>query len=228
MQEDKNKLKELKDYLIDLFNEEKDFEILKLLENSTVKVVNAGNCTMGIVCSYHKLLIGVPKDIFSKYQERVLEIEEILKDKAEDFFIEHKSVNIIGLEVFELKTKDMPESKKKILWYKINDLFTKDELIKEIDYLKDTVKIAAQISEEIEKIETLNEEFIPRSKRVNVSLEILLEDTFIHYNNLWAWILKWNSNNLKSNIERVDYIDEIYDKLLSSLQENRLSNNDIV
>jgi vacuolar-type H+-ATPase subunit I/STV1 len=92
---------------------------------------------------------------------------------------------------------------------------SKQELLKHIDYLKNTM---ISVSTGGQRIQSVDEQYKQIYNEVNQQLKKLYIENPNNYNSLWAWYNKWH-HELDSYQERRNYINEMYKQLINNLSE---------
>ena len=159
--------------------------------------------------TYYSIYITVSVDRFVKLQDRQAEIEAKIKDKIELVLRPYENTRVGQVYI-------IPKSIPKIEWDRISDLFNKDQLIGEINYLKDTM---ISVSTGGQKIQDVNPEYQKRYAKVSTALKRLTFENPNSFNDLWQWYAKWSAGEMPHYKERRAFIGEMYGNLLKSLQE---------
>jgi hypothetical protein len=152
---------------------------------------------------YYINVIGI------KIQERQTEIETKIKDKTELVLRPYENTQIGQVYI-------IPKSIPKIEWDRIADIFTKDQLIVEVNYLKDTM---ISVSTGGQRIQDVNDEYQKRFSLADKALKRLAFENPNTFNDLWTWYARWSSGELPQYKDRRAFIGEMYGNLLKALQE---------
>lgn len=209
MLNDKTELRKILLTVTELFVADKQGEISGILRNSEVnsELSHYDNWNGGT--EYFSIYLTVPVEQFVKIQSKQTEVEAKIKEKIELILRPYENIKLS-------QTCVIPKSTLKIEWNKIVDLFSKDQLLKEIDFLKNTM---ISVSTGGPRIQDVNEDFKKRYLRVSKALSQLNIENPNPYNDLWQWYAKWSSGELSSYQTRRVFIGNMYGELLKNLQE---------
>ncbi|MES1181270.1 MAG: hypothetical protein ABUL44_00590, partial [Flavobacterium sp.] len=205
----KNELRKIILTVTELFNAEKELDLADLLRTSeiTSEATYYDNWNGGT--TYYSIYITVSVERFVKLQDRQTESEAKIKEKTELVLRPYENTQIGQVYI-------IPKSIPKIEWDRIADLFNKDELIGEINYLKDTM---ISVSTGGQQIQDVNVEYQKRYNKVNTALKRLTFENPNTFNDLWQWYARWSSGEMPQYKNRRAFIGEMYGNLLKSLQE---------
>ena len=209
MLEDKDHLRKIIQTVIELFEAEKDNSLAEIIRESEIKAeqTHYDNWNGGIY--YYTIYVTLDVDKFVKLQELKLDTESIIKSKLEIIMRSQEHIRISEVYI-------IPQSTQKIDWNRISDIFNKDQLIAEINYLKD---ILISVSTGSQRIQDANDEYIKRYKVVNSALKKLSVDNPNPFNDLWQWYGRWTSGEMPRYQDRRAFIGEMYTNIIQLLQE---------
>jgi hypothetical protein len=207
--DDKNELRKTILTVTELFNADKDLELADLLRTSEITSEPTYYDNWNGGTTYYSIYITVSVDRFVKLQDRQAEIEAKIKQKIELVLRPYENTQVGQVYI-------IPKSIPKIEWDRIADLFDKDQLIGEVNYLKD---IMISVSTGGQKIQDVNEEYQKRFAKVSTALKRLAFENPNSFNDLWQWYGKWSSGEMPQYKDRRAFIGEMYGNILKALQE---------
>jgi len=207
--DDKNELRKTVLTVTELFNADKDLEIADLLRASEITSESTYYDNWNGGTTYYSIYITVLVDRFVKLQDRQAEIEAKIKEKTELVLRPYENTQVGQVYI-------IPKSIQKIEWDRIADLFNKDQLIGEINYLKDTM---ISVSTGGQTIQDLNVEYQKRYTKVDTALKRMNFENPNPFGDLWQWYARWSSGEMPQYKNRRAFIGEMYGNLLKSLQE---------
>ena len=213
MLNDKNQLRKIIMTVADLFIAEKDILLADIVRTSeyTSEMTHFDNWNGGT--EYYSIFISVPVDLFVKIKEKQSDVESDIQKKIELQLRAYE--NTLVREVCII-----PKSDPKVEWDKIADLFNKEQLILEVNYLKATMISVATGGQTIQDI---NEEYNKRYLKVDKALKQLSIDNPNPFKDLWQWHGRWSSGEMKQYKDRRIFISKMYDGLLELLEETEQS-----
>lgn len=209
MLNDKNELRKIILTVTELFKAEKNFEIVELLRTSETNSEPSYYDNWNGGTTYYSIYLTTSVDLFVKLQQRQTEIEARIKEKIE--IVLRPDENTLLGQVYII-----PKSIQKIEWDRVGDLFSKEQLLAEVNYLKDTL---ISVSTGGLRIQDINDEYQKRFSKIATALKRLTLDNPNHFNDLWQWYGKWSSGEMPHYKDRRAFIGEIYGNLLRTLQE---------
>lgn len=209
MLDDKNELRKIILTVTELFNAEKDLELADLLRTSEITSEPTYYDNWNGGTTYYSIYVTVSVNRFVKIQEKQTEIETKIKDKTELVLRPYDNTQIGQVYI-------IPKSIPKIEWDKIADIFTKDQVIIEVNYLKDTM---ISVSTGGQRIQDVNDEYQKRFALVDKAFRRLALENPNIFNDLWTWYARWSSGELPQYKDRRAFIEEMYGNLLKTLQE---------
>jgi hypothetical protein len=207
--EDKNELRKIILTVTELFNADKDLELADLLRTSEITSEPTYYDNWNGGTTYYSIYVTVSVDRFVKIQERQTEIEAKIKEKTELVLRPYENTQIGQVYI-------IPKSIPKIEWDRIADIFTKDQLIVEVNYLKDTM---ISVSTGGQRIQDVNDEYQRRFSLVDKALKRLAFENPNLFSDLWNWYARWSSGEMPQYKDRRAFIGEMYGNLLKALQE---------
>lgn len=213
MLSDKNELREIIRTTTALFKADNEQEIAGLLGASEVisEATNYDNWNGGT--TYFAIYINVSVDQFVKVQNRQTDVEAKIREKIELLLRGQDDTKIDKICI-------IPKSVAKIEWDKIADLFNKNQLTAEVNYLKD---IMISVSTAGQTIQDVNSEYQKRSIKVDTALRRLGFENPNPFDDLWQWYGRWRSGEMPKYQDRREFIGKMYGDLLKSLQETEQS-----
>lgn len=209
MLDDKNELRKTILTVTELLNADRDLEIADLLRTSEITSEPTYYDNWNGGTTYYSIYITVSVDRFVKLQERQSEIEAKIKEKTELVLRPYDNTQIGQVYI-------IPKSIPKIDWYSIADIFNKDQLLSEVNYLKDTM---ISVSTGGQRIQDVNDEYQKRFSLVNKALKRLSIENPNSFNDLWQWYARWSSGEMPQYKDRRAFVGEMYGNLLKNLQE---------
>lgn len=196
----------------ELLKADGETELSDILNTSELNIEETGydNWNGGIY--FFTVYLNVDIETFVKVRDRIEKIEAELLARFE-----------IGTRHLDSETvssvRIVPKAQPKIDWTKISGLTTKDNLIKQIEFLKNTM---ISVSTGGQRIQEINDEYKDIFNSVNKALQRLNFQNPNQFKDLWDWYGKWSSD-FETYRERRAYIREIYNSLIQTLQETEES-----
>lgn len=213
MLDDKHELRKIILTVTELFNAEKQAEIADLLRTSEITSEQTHYDNWNGGTTYYSIYLTTSVEKFVKLQDRQTELEAKIKEKVELVLRPYDNTYISQIYI-------IPKSIPKIEWDRIADLFTKQQLITEINYLKD---IMISVATGGQKIQTVNNEFQKRYSKVAKALTRLRIENPNPFSDLWQWYARWSAGEMPQYQNRRVFIGEMYSDLLKTLQETEQS-----
>jgi hypothetical protein len=210
MLEDKTKFKEILNTVHELFKSEKNQLISEILNTSEsfAEPTYYDNWNGGT--TYYNVYLNIPIEIFVQNQKKQEELENTIKQKFELVLRPYDNLQIGQVMI-------IPKSIPSLDWSKILGLFDKDQLLSEIEYLKNSMIDVATGNRIIQDI---NEDYKKRCTKVSLALRRLGIDNPNPYEDLWHWYTRWKKGDLKSYNDRRIFIFEMYQNLIQFIQES--------
>lgn len=210
MLEDKSELRKIISTVKELLKAEKDFDLVELLSSSEINAEQTYYDNWNGGTTYYSIYINVSVEMFVKHQALKQEKESKIKEKL-DLVLGPNVRTQIGQVIF------IPISNATIEWDLISDLFGKDQLISEIESLKNTL-ISVSTGEKI--IQDVNSEYQKKYIQVALALKKIYVENPNSFSDLWQWYSRWKSGDFPKYIDRRIFISEMYDSLLNTLKES--------
>lgn len=201
--EDKKFFKPVLNTAKELLVAQNDNNIIEILNISDIAVVQTGYDNWNGGINYYTLYIDMSVSDFVKNKPQLEEIEQKLLDAL------NTATRYTESEVFA-SIVISPKPSSKTDWSLLGDI-SKQELLKDIEYLKNVMVSVATGGQRIQDVDT---EYQKTFNKVAVALKKIDVDNPNNYRSLWDWYGKWRSDFSKYQ-ERRDYIKEIYEPILS-------------
>ena len=208
MLDNKTELRKLIQTVIELFIADKELDIADLLKTSEIngEPTHFDNWNGGT--TFYSIYITVSVEKFIQVKDKQSEAEAKIKEKIELLLRAAERTQIGQVYI-------IPKSIPRIEWEKIADLFNKEQLITEVNYLKD---VMISVSTGGQRIQEVNDEYQKRFVKVNSALLRLGFENPNPFNDLWLWYSRWSSG-MPQYKERRTFVVEMYGSLLNTLQE---------
>jgi len=183
-------------------------ELLELLNNSELNVEETGydNWNGGIY--FFTVYLNVDVETFVKVRDRIEKIEAELLASFEIGTRHLESESISSVRI-------VPKAQPKIDWTKILGLTSKADLLRDIEFLKNTM---ISVSTGGQRIQEINDEYKVKFNAVNKALQRLGFQNPNQFKDLWDWYGKWSSE-FSTYRERRAFIRELYSSLVQTLLE---------
>ena len=183
-------------------------ELLELLNNSELNVEETGydNWNGGIY--FFTAYLNVDVETFVKVRDRIEKIEAELLASFEIGTRHLESESISSVRI-------VPKAQPKIDWTKILGLTSKADLLRDIEFLKNTM---ISVSTGGQRIQEINDEYKIKFNAVNKALQRLGFQNPNQFKDLWDWYGKWSSD-FSTYRERRAFIRELYSSLVQTLLE---------
>ncbi|MBA5791536.1 hypothetical protein [Flavobacterium sp. xlx-221] len=213
MLENKNYLRKLMLTVTELLVGQKETEIVNILNDSEISCeeVHYDNWNGGT--TYYSINIITNVEQFIK----ILPIQDVIEDKIKQNLelilrtLENEKISSICI---------IPQSTQQIQWDKIINLYSKDEFVSEINYLKDIMIAVATGSKMIQDV---NNEYQKKYLKFNEAMRSLGLENPNPYSQLWQWYGKWSSGELPQYKDRRTFIGKMFEKLLKLTMESQQS-----
>ncbi len=192
----------------EILKAEKLEELTELIKNSIVTIDLTGYDGWNGGTNFYTLYLTVDIGAFVKIRDRVQSIESELLEK---FSIANRHNEHEGIS----KIVIVPKAKINIDWSRLGGTSTKEHLIQDVNFLKNTMISVATGGP---RIQDINDEYKKKFILTDKALQKLNFKNPNPYKDLWEWYGKWTSAFVKYN-ERRSYINEMYDSLIQMLEE---------
>jgi hypothetical protein len=146
--------------------------------------------------------------IFVKIRDKIQNIESELLEK---FGIATRHLENEGISSITI----VPNAKPKIDWSRLSGKFSKEELIQNVNFLKNTM---ISVSTGGQRIQDINEHYKQKFTVIDKALRKLNFNNPNPFKDLWEWYGKWSSTFSKYS-ERRTFINEMYNSLIQMLEE---------
>lgn len=184
-------------------------ELEQILNNSEINIEDTAydNWNGGII--YYTIYVNVDVETFVKIRDRIEKNETELLERFNigTRHIDNESISSVRI---------VPKVQPKIDWSKISEISTKENLIKDAEYLKNVMTSVATGGQRIQEV---NDVYKEKYQKVNKTLQRLNFQNPNPYTDLWGWYGKWSSD-FPHYRERRAYLKEMYESLLKTLEEN--------
>lgn len=193
----------------ELLKADSENELKILLDNAEINIEETGYDNWNGGTYFFTIHLNIDVESFVKIRDKIEKIETDLLRRFEigTRHIESEVISAVRI---------IPKAQPKIDWQKISELTTKENLIKDIEYLKNTMVSVATGGHSIQDV---NNEYKEKYQKVNKALQRLNIQNSNPYKDLWDWYGKWRSD-FPHYRERRAYIKELYDSLLQTLSED--------
>lgn len=183
-------------------------ELYELLSNAQVTAVQTGydNWNGGIY--YYTIYLTIDIETFVKIRDRVQNIETSLLEK---FSIATRHIE--NEEITSILISSRAQTK--INWSKLTGITTQSKLIEDVNYLKN---VMISVSTGGQRIQDVNDQYKATFSLVDKALQKLNFKNPNSFRDLWEWYGKWSST-FSHYKERREFISEMYNTLLQSLEE---------
>lgn len=198
----------------ELLKADNENDLFQLIRTSEVNIEETGydNWNGGIYL--FTVYLNVDVESFVKIRDKIEKIEADLLTRfgIGTRHIEDESISNVRI---------VPKAQPKIDWSKITGLTTKDNILTDIDFLKNTM---ISVSTGGQRIQEVNDEYKEIYYRVNHAIHKLNFQNPNPYKDLWDWYGKWSST-FSTYRERRAFIREMYNSLIQILEENEEPEN---
>jgi hypothetical protein len=192
----------------EILKAEKLDDLSELISNSQITFEQSGYDNWNGGSYYYSVHIMIDIGTFVKIRDRIQSIESVLLEKfnISTRHIENESISNIVI---------VPKAKTKLDWSRVNGLITKEKLIEDVNFLKNTM---ISVSTGGQRIQDVNENYKHKYNIVDKAIAKLYINNPNPYTDLWEWYGKWSST-FKTYNERRTYIFEIYNTIIQILEE---------
>lgn len=208
MLEDKAELKKIIITAIELFRQDNNAQVVGLLENAeiTSDAEHYDNWNGGI--TYYAIKIVTDVATFSSIHKSQDLVENEIKEKVEILLRPYDGVVVSRVMI-------IPFSESKIDFNKIANFYSQEELVADIQILKN---ILISVSTGGQRIQDANENYQKKYSKVSQALRRLNIEDPNKYDDLWQWYGRWKAGDLPSYKDRRVFISDLYSSLLQILQ----------
>lgn len=212
MLEKQEELRKVVYTVIELLKADEETELSEILNTSELNIEETGYNTWNGGIYFFTVYLNVDVETFVKIRDQIEKLEADLLARFE-IGTRHLDSEIIS------SIRIVPKAQPKIDWAKISGLTTKDNLIKDVEFLKNTM---ISVSTGGQRIQEVNDEYKAKFNSVNKALQRLSFQNPNQFKDLWDWYGKWSSD-FATYRERRAYIREIYNSLIQTLHETEES-----
>jgi len=188
----------------ELLNAQNKNDIVIMLNNAEISVMRTEYDNWNGDIDYYTVYVVVSVPEFVKIE--IKSVEEDIENAL------NTAIRNTDSEVFS-KVIISPKSNSKIDLSVID--FSKQEFVKRIDYLKNTMVSVSTGGQNIKDVEL---QYKKVYKEVNQQLKKLDIENPNNYDSLWSWYGKWK-NDFPTYQERRVFINDMYKELINSLSE---------
>lgn len=184
-------------------------ELEKILNASEINIEETGYDNWNGGSYYYTIYLNVDVETFVKIRDRIekIEIELLERFRIGTRHIDRDSVSSVRI---------VPKAQPKIDWSRIAEISNKENLIKDVEYLKNVMISVATGGQRIQEVKDEYKEKYQNVNRILLRLNIQNPNP---YTDLWDWYGKWSSE-FPHYRERRAFIKEMYESLLKSLEED--------
>ena len=193
----------------ELLKADSENELKSLLDIADIAIEESGYDNWNGGTYFFTINLNIDVEFFIKIRDRIEKIENDLLRRFE-IGIRHIDNEVISA------IRIIPRAQAKIDWQRISELTTKENLIKDIEYLRN---VMISVATGGHRIQNVNEEYKNTYQKVNRTLQRLNIQNSNPYEDLWNWYGKWRSD-FPHYRERRAYIKELYDSILKTLSED--------
>ncbi len=182
-------------------------ELTDILNNSQVTIEETGyDNWKGETCLY-ALYLTVDVETFVKIRDTVQGVELKLLEKfgIATRHIENEVISNITI---------VPKVKSKIDWSRISGISSKEQLINDVNFLKNTM---ISVSTGGQRIQDINDQYKQKFIQTDKTLQRLNINNPNQLKDLWEWYGKWSSTFPKYS-ERRTFINEMYTPIIQILE----------
>lgn len=193
----------------EILKADKLVELTELINNAQITIEQTGydNWDGGIY--FYTIYLTIDIGTFVKIRDRIESIESTLLEKfrVATRHLENESISNI---------KIVPKATPKIDWTRLTGTTTKEELIGDVNYLKN---VMVSVSTGGQRIQEVNDNYKSKFISTDKVLKKLNLKNPNPFKDLWEWYGKWSSTFSKYS-ERRTFIAEMYNSLIQILEEN--------
>lgn len=193
----------------ELLKADKENELYEILSKSEVNVEETGYDNWNGGTYFFTIYLNADVESFVKIRDRIEKIEADLLSRFEIATRGFESEVVSNIRI-------VPKAQPKIDWNRISGLSTKENLLKDVEYLKN---VMTSVSTGGQRIQEVDEEYQQKFNLVNKCLQRLNLQNPNPFKGLWDWYGKWSSE-FSTYRERRAFIREMYNSLIQTLEEN--------
>ncbi|MDP1773457.1 MAG: hypothetical protein Q8L15_14365 [Methylobacter sp.] len=169
-----------------------------ILSNGECSIQQTGYDNWDGGVNIYSIYCRMPIDIYAKYESVLKDIEQNIKNKAENIFRAYPSCWIGDVLISPKLSTEIEEKS-----YKISS----EELLKLIDLQK---SLMISVSTGGERIQNVNDTYKERLNTISEGLaERNIRNTIL-FNDLWEWYEKWRSEELSSYQSRRVFLNKLF------------------
>lgn len=160
---------------------------------------------------YYTLYLTTDVETFVKFRDDIKAIETDILEKID---IATKYFQDNNEHIYKITI--IPKSVATIDWSRISGISTKQSLIEDVNYLKNTM---ISVSTGGARIQDSNEEYKQKYSLVNKCFEKLNLKNPNPFKDLWEWYGKWSSGSMPQYRDRRTFIGEMFSSILQIIEE---------
>lgn len=212
--DDKSDLNSIVSTAIELIKSDNNQILAEVLLNSEIlsDMTNFDNWNGGQY--YYTLYFNLPIEKFALVKDTIEFIEKSIQSYIEIIIRAEEHLHIEKITI-------TPQRTTKINWDRISNFITRDNLLQQIEFLKDTM---ISVATGRQMIQSINEKYKQVYLDINIALKKLNIENPNPYGDLWEWYEKW-STDFKSYTERRTFISKMYKVLLDTIHESDITDS---
>jgi len=183
-------------------------ELSEILDNSNISIEQTDYDNWNGGRYFYTLYLTIDLVVFVKFRDRIQSIESELLEKFSIATRHYDNERISNIKI-------IPKAKLKIDWTRLGGTNTKEQLIKDVNFLKN---IMISVATGGQRIQDINDQYKQKYIACDKSFQKLNFQNPNPYKDLWEWYGRWSSTFPTYN-ERRTYLGEMYNSLIQILEE---------
>ncbi len=184
-------------------------ELTDILNSAQITLEQTGYDNWNGGTYFYTLHLLVDIGTFVKIRDRIQSIESDLLEKFSVATRHYGNEEISNITI-------VPKAKSKIDWARLGGTISKEQLVQDIEFLKNTMISVATGGQ---RIQDINDQYKHKYTITDKAIQKLNFKNPNPHRDLWEWYGKWSSIFPKYS-ERRTYINEMYNSLIQILEEN--------
>jgi len=208
MLENQDEFRKIVYTISELLKADREDDLFEILGTSDINIEQTGYDNWNGGINFYTVYLNVSVETFVKIRDRIERIETDLLARFELGTRHLENEVVSGIRI-------IPKAQPKIDWSRIAGHNTKEGLLKDVEFLKNTMISVATGGQRIQEInDTYKSKYHSVSKQLQ-RLQLQNPDPFL---DLWDWYGKWSSD-FSTYRERRSYIREMFSSLIQILEE---------
>ena len=183
-------------------------EMMELLNTSQISAEQTGYDNWNGGTYFYTIYLTIDIGAFVKIRDKIQSIETTLLEKFSIVTRHYENEGISNITI-------IPKAKPKIDWSKLGGNLSKEKLIQDVNFLRNTM---ISVSTGGQRIPDINDQYMHKYNSTDKALQKINLKNPNPYRELWEWYGKWKAS-FSTYSERRAFINEMYNSLIQILEE---------